>query len=476
MAALCSSLWFKGAVFWNAGSLNVSAPDLVRYGLVLLGWSAFCVLIWAEVAYQPDLFITKHCGAVVLMIQWVAILMVLGVFGPYYIQMERSFSAGLSRYGPLPQATQETYNRSILGQGLSKESSEDGKDEGIPKYFGFAASKDVERVITERRAAGRPISGNYLRGVLRNCGRDARSVLLGALEDPNACDVLVIRAKWGDRTVKEPLEHIYQEKLTAFIQSEPEPAPHYPWSLGELLELAGTLARISDGPKAQERFSYLMEQVVEKARNLGTGPDLGDPRYTDRIIQPFWESLGELPPAATGTLIKSYLRQTGFVDLSADRDRAITFLADLLADGDRELAEEVIVALDGLPSTSELSDALVRESEQQRIFRLTRHRDKNAPHCLEAIFAHLTAESIPLLLEHLDSDNDQLRAFIVWRLTSLGYQWSHEQLRELFKDTFWKVRLNVLFTLDADVLANALDDENAVVRLIARILREAKPF
>jgi len=95
---------------------------------------------------------------------------------------------------------------------------------------------------------------------------------------------------------------------------------------------------------------------------------------------------------------------------------------------------------------------------------------KDAGHkFLEALFPHLNSESIPLLLEHLDSDNDQLRAFIVWRVTSLGYEWPDDQLQELLKDEYWKVRLNTIFALDADNLAKALDDENAVVRIVARM-------
>lgn len=155
------------------------------------------MLIWAEVANQPVLFRAKHCGAVALIIQWIVILMVLGVFGPLYVQMERAVNDELSQYGPLPQATQETYNRVILGQGLSKESFENRPDTDLPNYFGFAASKDVERIITEHRAAGQPISDNHLRRILQKCGRDARPILLGALEDPNAFEVLVIRAGGG---------------------------------------------------------------------------------------------------------------------------------------------------------------------------------------------------------------------------------------------------------------------------------------
>ncbi|OHB73710.1 MAG: hypothetical protein A2Z25_11440 [Planctomycetes bacterium RBG_16_55_9] len=470
IAVLCGSLWFKGTIFWTVGNLSIAMPghltDWLRYIGPLLFWSVLCVLVWIEAVYRPGAITTNRWNRSGLMAYWIVILTIFHVFGLAGVPMERAFTDPLTRYQPLPGATEQTYNRIILGQADDAASPEGG----LSGRIYCAAPNDLRAFIAQRRAAKESISEQQLLKLLRNCNHDLRQIILAEFTDPNVYEVLVIRAEWGDRTVKEPLERIYQEKLTTFLQSEPEPAPYYPWSLGELLELAGTLARISDDTEAQERFSYLMEQVVEKTQNLGTGPDLDDPRYKNRIMQPFWESLGKLPPSQAGTLIKSYLRQTGFVDLSADRDRAIPFLADLLADGDRELAEEVVVALAGLPSAPEASDALTRESEQQRIFRLTRHRDKNAPPCLEAVFAHLTAESIPLLLEHLDSDNDQLRAFIVWRLTSLGYHWPREQLRELMKDPYWKVRLNALFALDKGGLANALDDENPVVRVIARFV------
>ena len=106
--------------------------------------------------------------------------------------------------------------------------------------------------------------------------------------------------------------------------------------------------------------------------------------------------------------------------------------------------------------------------------RLALYREKNSPHCLEAVFANLSSESIPLLLDHLDSDNDQLRAFIVWRMTNLGYEWPGEQLQGFLKDEYWKVRLNSLFALDVEDIAKVLNDENAVVRIVARMLHQAQ--
>lgn len=93
---------------------------------------------------------------------------------------------------------------------------------------------------------------------------------------------------------------------------------------------------------------------------------------------------------------------------------------------------------------------------------------------LETIFPQLGEESIPLLLRHLDSDHDQLRAFVVWCLTTLRYEWPAEQVRALRKDPFWKVRLNALFAYDAQDLAAALDDENSIVQVVAQTLKGSR--
>jgi hypothetical protein len=479
IAAKCASLWFKGAIFWTVGTLGFLMADSVinwpTCGVGLLGWSLLCVLIWIRAAYRTDAAAPKYRHAVVLLTYWVVVLMVLHIGGSDTAQMSRMYANPLARYRPLPQATQETYNRVILGQGRGEAPPDQGSNANLPGRIYCAAPEDLRALIDKRRAAAQPIPERQLLKFLRNCNRDLRPILLAELTDPNAYEVLVIRAEWGDRSVKEQLDHIFQERLAAFRQAKPEPRTGDPSSLGQLLNLAGTLARISDGPESQERFSYLMEQVVTRTRSFGTEPALDDPRYTDWVMRPFWESLGELPPAQAAALIKSYLRQTQFVDLFADRGSAIARLADLLADGDRELAEEVVAALAGLPNASESAEEPSGESDQQRTIRLTRHRDRNAPPCLEAVSAHLGRESVPLLLKHLESSNDQLRAFIVWRLTSLGYKWSREQLLALQKDSFWKVRVNAPFALDADGLTNALDDQSAVVRTIAQMLVQAQP-
>lgn len=70
--------------------------------------------------------------------------------------------------------------------------------------------------IAERRASGKPISDGKLLMFLRRAGHDTRPVLRGAMRDPNALDVLLVRAKWGDPDVKDRLAQSFEEKITRF--------------------------------------------------------------------------------------------------------------------------------------------------------------------------------------------------------------------------------------------------------------------
>jgi len=450
ISVLCLSMWFKGTVIWTVGSLCIFSLNWALYGLILVGWSVFCLFVWSEITYQPGMFASKHRHIFVMVMYWAVVLMTLQIFGILSAKISQEYADPLCRYRPLPDATQETYNRLFRSHDLAEAPSDGDPYFGVPNKLRYAAPEDMETFIAGRRTSGQVIPETHLLRLLRECSRDLRPILLGALEDPNAYEVLVIRAEWGDRSVKGQLERIYRERFGVYSEAGPEPPRQGPASLGESLELAGTLASVSDGAEGQDRVSYLMEQVVEKTQSLGTGPSLSDPRHADRIMQPFWESLNKLPAENATNLLKHYLRQTQFVDLFTDRRRDMNHLSALLSEGDRELSEEVVGALAGLPSVTESADAPFAESEEQRTMRLTRYRDRNSSRCLDAVFAHLGTGSMRVLLEHLDSGNEQLRAFVAWRVTSLGYDWSDEQLAALLKDSYWKVRLNALFACDPD--------------------------
>lgn len=478
VAALCASLWFKGVVFWLVGDLGIfvikSETGLALHVGIVLGWSVLCILIWDAISHPSDMHGIVKGRHAVLSAEWVAALMILHIFGSRWVQMNDRFANPLARFRPLPEATQEVYQQVVLGKASVVRQSAKDKRAAVPRSLAYAAPEDVEAFFAACREAGLRISDEPLWKLLRDCGRDLRPIILGSLADPNACEVLVIRAGWGDMGAKEYLARIYDQRLAVYTEAGADAPLRGRSSLGELIELSGALARISNSVEGRQRLSRLLEDVVMNTRSLGIGPALTEPRHAERIMKPFFEALDKLPKAEASQLVKSYLRQTRFVDFFGDRGRDIEYLATLLANGDRDLAEEVVAALAGLPVAEiEPPNMATGESQDQREARLKRYRDRNSPACLDAVFTHLGVESIPLLLGYVGSENEQLGAFVVWRVTSLGYEWTDEQLAALRRDSYWKVRMNAIFAHDRDDLAAFVEDENPLVRTVARTLIES---
>ena len=253
--------------------------------------------------------------------------------------------------------------------------------------------------------------------------------------------------------------------------------------LTTLFKIAGALAFVSDPQEAEARFSNLINLVGGK-RQLDSPPDLqhsaslllktwvGNSRVTL-----FYRYLEGVPKPNVTDLLKDLVQQRQMVHLYDNYE----LLYLLSRAGDRDLAEWVFHVVAESPPIRDsfvyLGDIPIGRpihiSEFQK--RKRKKQTKNNTHkYLEPIYTHLSKESVPLLLEHLDSGNEQLRAFVVWRLTSLGYEWTSEQVGTLLKDDYWKVRLNALFAFDADDLEKALDDENGIVRIIAQILSQTQ--
>ena len=247
--------------------------------------------------------------------------------------------------------------------------------------------------------------------------------------------------------------------------------------LTSLFEIAGALAFLSDPQEAKARFSRVLDLVapMQDDRNR---PDAQ--HSTDVLLRAwaggyreclFYRSLTGVPTPHVTALLKEYIRRR---QLTYPFDE-LEFLDVFVRAGDRALAEWIFQKVAESPPTTEVSHypdgiPIGRPIHVSEVKQEKRRKDMGHRY-LEAIFPHLDYESIPLLLEHLDSDNEQLRAFIVWRVTSLGYEWPGDRLGELLKDPHWKVRLNALFALDTDDLEKALDDEKAVIRIIAQMLR-----
>jgi len=550
----------------------------------------------------------------ILLFCWVMILVAVHLSAGKWSRLNTLLTDPLSLYRPLPQATRETYE-----QVLSKKYSTDPnapvrphfrEDGGLPKELYLASPEDLSAIIRQREAVGKPIREKMLINIAANGGHGIRPIVLKALRDPNALDVLITRAKWKDISVKEQLEQTFEEKMSKLAKTisqirkdansvesliirlrwgdeTPEERleqaleakmielservwdadnreelrseltillemdsalpgsglealdvyeyammmeqkygliPPYGMSdpnraselqkrrdrssrvrqlvidakMPELLEdtslteasgselltslfkIAGALAFISDPQEAKARFSRVLD-LVAPMRDDRNRPDVQQSR--DILLRAwtggyheclFYRSLTGVPTPYVTTLLKEYVQRR---QLPYPFDE-LEFFDVFARAGDRELAEWIFQKVAESPPTTEVShypDGIpigrpIRPSEVKK----EKRREDIGYRYLEPTFPYLGNESIPMLLMHLGTDNDQLRAFIVWRVTSLGYEWPSDRLRELLKDSYWKVRLNVLFALDTDDLANALDDESAVVRIIAQMLHQAQ--
>jgi hypothetical protein len=697
-AIICGPLWTAGTVLWAVHSSSVFASaDMGRWTKflgVLLGWSAFCVVIWAVTAYRYHVFrvvaydrllrnrfvqlvllillmtgitglvqpiplaptislfstvllaalLATHAprgrlifvdglrrffrkeGEIVLtrtriarimsmllVLCWLPILAAIHISAAKFRRLDMTLTDPLSLYRPLPQATQETYERVLSGKNTVEADAKPPRKmrwESEPwKPLYVAQPEDISALIAEREVSGTPLSDRKLLWLLEICGHDVRPIILEALTDPNAEEVLIIRAKWGDRSVKPELERIFEEKMAELTKTiaEAETARQTKSQLRVLLRVADALAHISGPSEAKERFSRLLEPVQEYALDqflplspvaagqeayvlpserellgrlvqyegntevtarrplkdpnaidvkawhaidvLITKAQSGDTAVKEKLEEVFESRLDELPrnlsrQESERELLASVLHIAGalsfvsepqeakdrfsrfmeplieatrrsqkppaeraFLSSLYDRDYEILFyrsleglpkpnattlfndyvqqvgLANLLEGSefpdvlgrlaDRELAERVFNAVAASPPTEDSYDIPVGEPFD--IFNLEEtKRPRDVSHkFLEAIFAQLGEESMPLLLQYLNSDQDQLRAFVVWCVTALEYEWSAEQMRALRKDPFWKVRLNALFARDAEELGTALDDENGVVRVVAKVLSQA---
>lgn len=346
-------------------------------------------------------------------------------------------------------------------------------------------------------------------------------------QDPNSIESLLIRFAWGDSTARSRLQQAAQRELLELservrgqdgddeLRSElltlmemdsllrsslpvkrlvmdanmPELLENTPKSrtsgrglLTSLFEIAGALAFLSDPQEATGRF-YRVFDLVAPAQderdqsNPGRAASVllrawaGD--YRESL---FYRSLTGVPRPDVTELLKEYMRRRRF-PYPLDH---LEFLDAFAIAGDRELAEWLFQNVAESYPTMQVTEypdlvptlSPIDISDVKKMRRIKRSEDMSDRY-LEPTFLYLGVESIPLLLGYLGSENEQLRAFVVWRVTSLGYEWTDEQLAALRRDLYWKVRMNAIFAHDRDELATFVEDDNPLVRTVARILIEA---
>jgi len=469
-ATVCGLLWLAGFGFyaaWHSGAFGTThAIHWERSAPPLVAWSAYWLLVWSAATYLPHVFRRiPHNRLVVPVILWAAMLLAVPIVAAEWRHADRLHADLRLVRGPLPPATQDTYERMILADNPNANPKD---PDVLPDDIGYAAPRDLKTFLAGRRAEGRPVSEEQLRHLLGRCGRDARAVILSVLRDPNEFEVLITRAQQGDKTVKDRLERIFEKKRAAFAEPTAPPEARRPAQLQSLLDLAGTLACISDPEEAEGRLLSLLGPVVQETKPQADKRIPPDDRHRLRTLYSFWEALERLPRVDAARLLKSYLRQTEFFDLSGTwESHEMAALARRLADADSELAEEIVEILAQPQPATQATEATAAFEEQ-----LARGRLANSPSCLETIFPQVGPASIPLLSRRLHTDNDPLRAFVVYRLTSLGYEWQPQQVQALRQDNCWKVRLNALFVSGRDDLRTARSDQNSIVRAMAQVLTD----
>ena len=169
----------------------------------------------------------------------------------------------------------------------------------------------------------------------------------------------------------------------------------------------------------------------------------------------FFEGLMFLPTNHTRKVIKAYLakvrdwhlhpQETPFGKFHDDPYRTIYPLQGVIACyADSHIAEGIFKSM--------LSG--VAEGEEFRSF-------DTSP--------YLGPQSAELLKEGLAAGNADMRAWCVWQLRKVGYQFKPEELSSLLKDKSWKVRANAAFVGGKDAAPIAEKDRNAFVRLVGTL-------
>lgn len=514
-----------------------------------------------------------HVISVVLLVCWSAILVGVHLSAGTWRRLGTLWTDPLALYGPVPQATQDNYERLIVAS--APEQTHRGpwdQDAGVPENLYLAAPEDVTAFLAERQASSRALSDTRLQQLAVRGGRDIRPVVLGAMTDPYAREVLLRRAEWGDASVKErlvslfekefaelgepfmqirqdpnclpglilkarwgeedaktELERLFTVKMTEVLNAPPaaedrdrlrselgdlvtinealislsehghvgrfmrrnrersdllerllidadmrdiEPSVDPPEiakeDLESLLDIAEALAFVSKPQEAKARFQWLMAPLRERQRqdrDLRRRSRSRSRSGAGFAACLFYRVMRGLPHPESAALLKEYTKASRLSELLEEQE----FLDLLPKAGDRMLAEQVLQRIsESAPSETVIDtpDSWIITARED----LKTHREDTSHAYLEPVFGCLTGNSIPVLLEHLGSDNGQLRAFAVWRLTSLGYDWPKEERTALLADAGWKVRLNALFACDADELRTANADDNTIVRTISRLL------
>jgi len=304
------------------------------------------------------------------------------------------------------------------------------------------ASEEEKAKLEKRRERGRRLNDGDLVLAIRSCGRDVVGIITGFLDNPDAEQALVARARLGDSTAKEKLEELLQTRMHSELEkNEDEQAKHPKTYLdipAKAADIIGALACVSDPNVAAGRFlDYIQNHKI-----------------SDLIEDyEFFKGLILLPTTRARRVVKAYLdkarswqphvEKTPYGLICNNPDRVLYPLRRLVGFyGDRQIAEEVF-----------------------KIMLSAVNKEKN----FESfdISPYFEDQSAELLEKGLPCSNADMRAWCVWQLRRIGYEFSRPELEKLLKDESWKVRANAVFAGGKEAAALAESGNNAFVRLVA---------
>jgi hypothetical protein len=414
---------------------------------------------------------------------WFVFLISLFFVVPILSRVDNTIANPLAGYGELPLANKSTYQAVVSKIDLRQIDPSSWKTIrrlNVPRRLLIVSPKDLSRILLQFKESGLPLKDYNLLRIIGKCNSDVYDIIVDSLEQPESEKALISRAKAGDKTIKAKLEQLFDDKLSQLnlksaVRMEGRTYIKYDQirALEDCINIASALAVISEPEEAGERYIDIIEKVnnewgkIEKVSEEWWQND--DLRW---LAYNFYISLNFLPKQQATQVLKTYLKKTDYYDLTTISELS-TLSEALILFADAELAEQIFKRTCEISLIEKFFDmdiryygsrkTIVDEIDRPR-FMAIKLRKVISPYFHNILISELKKE--------IKRDNPNIRAYVVWQLTKLGYEWSGQELKQLFTDDDWKVRLNALFAMDEDTVRTALDDENPVVRVIAKFIIE----
>jgi hypothetical protein len=308
-----------------------------------------------------------------------------------------------------------------------------------PPIVGWPRTLEGEEKVKLMRQRAEKLNDGDLVLAMRGCGRDVVGIITGFLDNPDAEQALVARARLGDSTAKEKLEELLQTRMHGELEKKEDEQVKHPKTYldipAKVAEIVGALACISEPNEAARRFlDYIRSRE---------GSDLMEDHE-------FFESLILLPTIQARRVIKAYLAKA-----RSWRQRAEKMPYGPIRHPDRTLYP--LRRIVGLYSDRQIAEDIFK------IMLLAADADYEFESF--QISPYFTGGSAELLNKGLLSENEDMRAWCVWQLRKIGYEWSREELDRLLTDESWKVRANAVLGGGKATVTSAGRDRNGLVRL-----------